>query len=206
MKSSEGKTPFGNFDHLKFFKRVDHILRGRYGTNSPPCADMDGIWQRLRDPRNSLRYALELIFESFEHLRISCQPFRMDRFRCSTLSKRWANISLRKRVSCAQRVTFWTTAIESVLISNDRCWISFSCLGTVFPRQDQSPVWYKQLVISFLFRGFTAIAFDAARVLVTFYCGKLDDTETIMPALKGLATLASLATCTSSDVEDIIRA
>jgi DNA repair/transcription protein MET18/MMS19 len=62
------------------------------------------------------------------------------------------------------------------------------------------------IVISLLFRGFTAIAIDAARVLVTFYCGKLDDTETIMPALKGLATLASLPTCTSSDVEDIIRA
>ena len=51
-----------------------------------------------------------------------------------------------------------------------------------------------------------AIIIDEARVLVTFYCGKLDDAETIIPALKGLTTLANLPTCTSGDVEDIIRA
>jgi DNA repair/transcription protein MET18/MMS19 len=50
------------------------------------------------------------------------------------------------------------------------------------------------------------INIDAARVLITFYCGKLDDTETIVPALKGLATLVSLPTCTPSDAEEIIRA
>jgi DNA repair/transcription protein MET18/MMS19 len=50
------------------------------------------------------------------------------------------------------------------------------------------------------------IIIGEARVLVTFYCGKLDDTETMIPALKGLVPLASLPTCTSIDVEDIIRA
>jgi GAF domain-containing protein len=50
------------------------------------------------------------------------------------------------------------------------------------------------------------IIIGLAGVLVTFYCGKLDDTETLIPALKGLATLASLSTCASSEAEDIIRA
>ena len=43
------------------------------------------------------------------------------------------------------------------------------------------------------------------RVLVTFYCDKLDDTETIIPALKGLALLASLSTCASNDTMNILR-
>lgn len=45
-----------------------------------------------------------------------------------------------------------------------------------------------------------------AQVLVTFYCSKLEDTETIIPALNGLTTLASLSTCTSVEVELITRA
>jgi len=72
-------------------------------------------------------------------------------------------------------------------------------------RNDQSRIRY-EIYENALFYGFVVIIIDAARVLVTFYCGKLDDTETIVPALKGLATLASLLTCTPSDVEDIIRA
>ncbi|KZP21037.1 ARM repeat-containing protein [Athelia psychrophila] len=43
------------------------------------------------------------------------------------------------------------------------------------------------------------------RVLVTFMCGKLDDTETIIPALNALVTLSSLPTCTAVDAQDICR-
>ena len=43
------------------------------------------------------------------------------------------------------------------------------------------------------------------RVLVTFYCDKLDDTETIIPALKGLALLSSLSTCVHNDTMNILR-
>jgi len=60
--------------------------------------------------------------------------------------------------------------------------------------------------MSLILYGLMVIIIGEARVLVTFYCGKLDDTETMIPALKGLVPLASLPTCTSIDVEDIIRA
>ncbi|KAF7971317.1 hypothetical protein HWV62_21494, partial [Athelia sp. TMB] len=43
------------------------------------------------------------------------------------------------------------------------------------------------------------------RVLVTFMCGKLDDTETIIPALSALVTLAGLPTCTSQEALEICR-
>ncbi len=44
------------------------------------------------------------------------------------------------------------------------------------------------------------------RVLVAFYCSKLEDTETIVPALQGLLTLSRLPNCTSQDVPIIMRA
>ncbi|KAG6865136.1 hypothetical protein C0991_004873 [Blastosporella zonata] len=44
------------------------------------------------------------------------------------------------------------------------------------------------------------------RVLTTFYCGKLDDTETIIPALKGLNTLTALPTCSPDDAASIVQA
>ncbi|OCH91496.1 ARM repeat-containing protein [Obba rivulosa] len=47
---------------------------------------------------------------------------------------------------------------------------------------------------------------QAARVLVTFYCGKLEDTETIIPALKGLVSLTSLPTFTGSDAVEVVKA
>lgn len=40
-------------------------------------------------------------------------------------------------------------------------------------------------------------------VLVVFYCSKLEDTETIVPALRGLVHLTSLPTNTSEDVPTI---
>ncbi|KAI0352164.1 ARM repeat-containing protein [Trametes cingulata] len=47
---------------------------------------------------------------------------------------------------------------------------------------------------------------QSVRVLTTFYCGKLEDTETIIPALKGLATLTKLPAFTSSDALEVIKA
>jgi DNA repair/transcription protein MET18/MMS19 len=44
------------------------------------------------------------------------------------------------------------------------------------------------------------------RVLASFYCGKLDDTETIIPALKGLATLTALPTFSSTDATSVVQA
>lgn len=44
------------------------------------------------------------------------------------------------------------------------------------------------------------------RVLTTFYCGKLDDTETIVPSLQGLTTLVKLPQFTSSDALEVVRA
>lgn len=46
----------------------------------------------------------------------------------------------------------------------------------------------------------------AARVLMTFFCSKLDDTETVIPALKGLKVLVVFPTSTSTDAIEIIRA
>jgi Dos2-interacting transcription regulator of RNA-Pol-II len=45
-----------------------------------------------------------------------------------------------------------------------------------------------------------------ARVLVTYYCEKLDDTETIIPALRGILVLARLPSCPSNDATTILRA
>ncbi|KAI8996433.1 ARM repeat-containing protein [Trametes punicea] len=47
---------------------------------------------------------------------------------------------------------------------------------------------------------------QSVRVLVTFYCGKLEDTETIIPALKGLVTLTKLPAFASTDAFEVIRA
>ncbi|OBZ73673.1 MMS19 nucleotide excision repair [Grifola frondosa] len=47
---------------------------------------------------------------------------------------------------------------------------------------------------------------QSVRVLVTFYCGKLEDTETIVPALKGLVSLTSLNAFTSSDAVEVMKA
>ena len=44
------------------------------------------------------------------------------------------------------------------------------------------------------------------RVLVTFYCDKLDDTETIVAALRGLNALIILPNVTSSEALQTIRA
>ncbi|KAJ6480897.1 Dos2-interacting transcription regulator of RNA-Pol-II-domain-containing protein [Mycena sanguinolenta] len=45
---------------------------------------------------------------------------------------------------------------------------------------------------------------QSVKVLTAFFCGKLDDTETIEPALKGLASLP--AVCSSSDALVMIKA
>ncbi|KAJ3732077.1 Dos2-interacting transcription regulator of RNA-Pol-II-domain-containing protein [Lentinula guzmanii] len=46
-----------------------------------------------------------------------------------------------------------------------------------------------------------------ARVLTSFYCSKLEDSETVVPALKGLASLTKLqASSTSEDVPSILDA
>ncbi|KAH9943852.1 ARM repeat-containing protein [Amylocystis lapponica] len=47
---------------------------------------------------------------------------------------------------------------------------------------------------------------QSVRVLVTFYCGKLEDTETIIPALRGLASLVSQPLFTSSDAVEVMKA
>ena len=43
-------------------------------------------------------------------------------------------------------------------------------------------------------------------MLTTFYCGKLDDTETIVPSLRGLVTLVTLPQFTSSDAIEVAKA
>ncbi|KAJ4473637.1 ARM repeat-containing protein, partial [Lentinula aciculospora] len=47
---------------------------------------------------------------------------------------------------------------------------------------------------------------QAARVLTSFYCSKLEDSETVVPALKGLASLTKLPSSTSEDVPSILDA
>ena len=43
-------------------------------------------------------------------------------------------------------------------------------------------------------------------MLTTFYCGKLDDTETIVPSLQGLMTLVTLPQFTSGDALEVVKA
>lgn len=43
-------------------------------------------------------------------------------------------------------------------------------------------------------------------MLVNFYTGKLDDTEAVHPALKGLVPLSTLPTFTSADAIDTVKA
>lgn len=47
---------------------------------------------------------------------------------------------------------------------------------------------------------------NAVRVLVGFYIGKLEDTETVVPALKGLAIMAPLPAFISNDTIEVFRA
>ncbi|KAK2463614.1 hypothetical protein APHAL10511_004365 [Amanita phalloides] len=45
----------------------------------------------------------------------------------------------------------------------------------------------------------------SVRVLTTFYCEKLDDPETIIPALKGLVTLTALPSFSSEEASTVVR-
>ncbi|KAF8836738.1 ARM repeat-containing protein [Paxillus ammoniavirescens] len=47
---------------------------------------------------------------------------------------------------------------------------------------------------------------QTVRVLATFYCSKLEDTETITPALKGLSYLVSFPSFSSNEVSDVLSA
>ncbi|KAJ3862033.1 ARM repeat-containing protein [Lentinula novae-zelandiae] len=47
---------------------------------------------------------------------------------------------------------------------------------------------------------------QAARVLTSFYCSKLEDSETVVPALKGLVSLTKMPSSTSEDVPSILDA
>ncbi|KAJ3721001.1 ARM repeat-containing protein [Lentinula raphanica] len=47
---------------------------------------------------------------------------------------------------------------------------------------------------------------QAARVLTSFYCSKLEDSETVVPALKGLVNLTKLPSSTSEDAPNIMNA
>jgi DNA repair/transcription protein MET18/MMS19 len=44
------------------------------------------------------------------------------------------------------------------------------------------------------------------RVLTAFYVGKLEDTETIVPALKGLLSLSLLTPFTSAEATTVVNA
>jgi hypothetical protein len=44
------------------------------------------------------------------------------------------------------------------------------------------------------------------KTLTAFYIGKLEDTETIVPALKGLLPLSRLSPFTSSEAVDVVNA
>lgn len=44
-----------------------------------------------------------------------------------------------------------------------------------------------------------------ARVLSTFYCNKLEDAGTVIPALKGIQSLVKLQTCSALEVQSILR-
>ncbi|KXN90718.1 hypothetical protein AN958_04003 [Leucoagaricus sp. SymC.cos] len=46
---------------------------------------------------------------------------------------------------------------------------------------------------------------QSTRVLSTFYCGKLEDSGTIVPALKGIQSLVKLPTCSAIEVQAILR-
>ena len=43
-------------------------------------------------------------------------------------------------------------------------------------------------------------------MLISFYCEKLSDTETIIPALKGLVTLTALSSFTSEEASTVVEA
>ncbi|KAH9930313.1 ARM repeat-containing protein [Fomitopsis serialis] len=47
---------------------------------------------------------------------------------------------------------------------------------------------------------------QSVRVLVSFYCGKLEDTETIIPALKGLVSLTAMPAFASADAIEVMNA
>ncbi|KZT67370.1 ARM repeat-containing protein [Daedalea quercina L-15889] len=46
---------------------------------------------------------------------------------------------------------------------------------------------------------------QSVRVLVSFYCGKLEDTETIIPALKGLVSLTCMPAFASTDAIEVMN-
>jgi DNA repair/transcription protein MET18/MMS19 len=53
---------------------------------------------------------------------------------------------------------------------------------------------------------FTKSHYYIVKTLVTFYIGKLEDLETIIPALKGLFSLSKLSPFTSTDAVEVLRA
>ena len=47
---------------------------------------------------------------------------------------------------------------------------------------------------------------QTVRVLTAFMCSKLEDTETVLPALSGMKSLVSQPVFTSSDALEVVKA
>lgn len=58
---------------------------------------------------------------------------------------------------------------------------------------------------SFLIIYVLSIVYATVHVLVTFYCDKLDDIDTVIPALKGLVPLVNSANCTDEDAIQVVQ-
>lgn len=59
---------------------------------------------------------------------------------------------------------------------------------------------------SYELKGYEPDKLASAKVLVKFMSDKLDDTDTIIPALKGLASLVTLPAFTSVEAVDVMKA
>ena len=86
----------------------------------------------------------------------------------------------------------------------DRRRFPLRCTEEVFSGFIQSPSWYASPAPLVFYPE--VLPSIQVRVLTTFYCGKLDDTETIVPSLDGLATLVTLPQFTASDALEVVKA
>lgn len=106
-----------------------------------------------------------------------------------------------------RRVSFrsYTNSITKVTRPIKRNKASLQYYLTMSARTHQQTI---ELVIPILriIPPLTSLIDWLARVLTTFYCDKIQDADTVIPALEGLLTLASLSTFGVNEATDAVRA
>jgi DNA repair/transcription protein MET18/MMS19 len=162
---------------------------------------LDGFWKRPRNPKNSLRY-------------VSAAFLYLHRFIWANAEICGGSASLPDVVKALGE--YLTAEEDELRIKGKSCSSYFfpftyefegveflSAVLHTYPPEKLN----RQSGVHHIFEVQCAgLDFGKASVLTVFYCHKLEDTETIVPALKGLAPLVKCQANGSDCAIDVLRA